>query len=252
MKRRLYLDTGDLFDIGDGRIAPVTVAELATAMDASDTVLVVSYVHYLDAARGGQSSVESLVRAVAMFPRAAAVTRAPEKVEPLSAERSDIHVEACADFRTLLSSDDLRDTIAGSIDMNDQLHAGDLAAHNELLAVRRRHVWSLRHAELGATAIARLAASDAAPEALLATLEQEFGSTVPPGERTEFLSIVRAARAFFGPARPAAQKHAVDLGEALRTWWEAWVAPARYPGMRLGVAGRAPASDQRDSEAAAQ
>ena len=59
--RRLYLDVGDLIDIGDGRVAPPLVAELRGAMLNTNTMLVVSTVdHVQDVWRARSDAIDEL------------------------------------------------------------------------------------------------------------------------------------------------------------------------------------------------
>ncbi|MDP9001101.1 MAG: hypothetical protein M3O46_13425 [Myxococcota bacterium] len=67
MTRRLYLDTADLIEIGDGRVAVDSMAELVKVMAESRTMLVLAREHVQDISRGNTLAVESFVRAVERF-----------------------------------------------------------------------------------------------------------------------------------------------------------------------------------------
>ena len=86
----MYLDTADLLNIGDGRVA---AGDLVRAMARTDAVLVVSREHVQDASHGDLSAVDSLIRGVESFPRVAVVMDGPHAVEPLTTDRREAEVQ---------------------------------------------------------------------------------------------------------------------------------------------------------------
>jgi hypothetical protein len=92
MARRLYLDTADLFDIGDGRADAAELGELRAAMADTGTMLVFNRDHLHDAAKADSGSRERLLDAVESFEPVLLVMRGPGRVEPLTADRADIEL----------------------------------------------------------------------------------------------------------------------------------------------------------------
>jgi hypothetical protein len=237
MVRRLYLDVADLFDVGDGRVLPAHVEELVAALGAADVVLVVSRDHIHDADRGGPPSVESLVRAVEMFPRVVAVTDGPEVVEPLTAERRDIVVEPCSNFRELAFADAARAPVASLAALYDRLHVGDQAAQRELVSAPRvQGIWSRKAGELFSQCYVTLSlGSIADPQEVLSLWEGKLLIDVTADEREAILTKLRAVRRMLDELLPLAKENGVDVAESLRRWATWNDRPDEYPGHHLAL-----------------
>jgi hypothetical protein len=228
---RVYLDTADLLNIGDGRVA---ADDLVRTMARTDAVLVVSREHVQDASRGNRSAIDSLIRAVESFPRIAVVMDGPHSVEPLTTDRRDIVIAACTNFRELARSDTSRAWLATMNALVDLAHEGDRDAQSTLaqdaLPEFSRAAWELFLQSL-VTMFRGWLGDD--PETILSHWEGKVTARLPQRLRAGVLQRLEAARHLF--TGTAAVENDVDVANALlvATTWEA--EPAAWPGHVLGL-----------------
>ena len=237
MWRRLYLDTADLIEIGDGRVGAQGVAQLVAAMAEARAALVVSREHLLDVSRGGPSAVESLVVAVEAFPHVLIVTDGPDAVEPLTAERADIGLALASNFRDLAYSKHAPKGLAATNATTDILHAARAAAQRavssqDIPAVRSKTAFDI--ARQGLITLVRGWMGDL-PDRIVSSWEERLSVELRPFDREAILARLGAARLMLAELRQLVEKHSVDMAEALRLW-AAWDAePQRWPGHALAL-----------------
>ncbi len=234
--RRLYLDTADLIEIGDGRVSDKFLMEFVRAMAASETRLVLSKEHIQDISRGNAAAIESFVQAVERFSPVQLVVQGPEKVEPLTSDHNDLSVQACSNFRELVYSQAATEWLAPINSAYEQLHVGDQAAHRSITASTVLPDLRSRKANvLFLQAFVCLCRGwlGSEPEPVLLYWERELDIRVTPSERKGILIRLQAVQGYLTALLPVANAHEVDVTEALRQpgLWEA--APAQWPGHLL-------------------
>jgi hypothetical protein len=122
---RLYLDTGDLLDIADGRTDSNVVLDLIAACEKHVVWLVVSSDHLQDALMPDEYiSVDSLGTALEQFRFRALVTTGPHVVEPWSEHgvARDIVIEGCSNIREILAHSAGTSELASMRDVQDALY----------------------------------------------------------------------------------------------------------------------------------
>jgi hypothetical protein len=235
--RRLYLDTADLLDIGDGRVAADTVAALVRAMAETQTMLVVSREHVQDVSRGIASAVESFVRAVEAFQPVLAVMDGPDAIEPLTAERKDIGLVACTNFRELVYSEAARPWLSKVNAAYEQLHAGQIAAQRVSSLAAAPALRSRKGNELFLKAFITLCRgwlSDE-PNVVVSYWAQKAGIEVTPSEREGIICRLQAARAAMPALKQLADENSMDVTDALQRWGQWAHDPAAWPGHWLAL-----------------
>jgi hypothetical protein len=242
--RRLYLDLADLLDIGDRRLPSKTVAELVAVAGASNAALVVSREHVQDASRGGASTVESLVCAVERFRTVVVVMDGPDSVEPLTPERGDICLQACANFRELALSDAAKGPLARMNDAYDRLHDGVQVAHRiastaPMPPLRTRMAGAL-FSQAFVTLCHAWMGDD--PSAIVSYWEGRLGAEINVEEREGIVARLAAFRGALPAFLALAADNKVDVTETLRlsAIWSTERAqwPGRFLALQIGAARR--------------
>ncbi len=102
---RLYLDTAELLEIGDGRAAPGMLERLVDATRRHGVIAIASLHHLIDVVpRGGAEAVTSLANAFERFPFRAVVTVEPTEIEPWTSAGADIELALAGNIREVLCS----------------------------------------------------------------------------------------------------------------------------------------------------
>jgi hypothetical protein len=99
---RLYLDTGDMLDIADGRADSAVVSELVAATGDRGVVLVVGWFHFQDVLAAETDSLERLADALEQFRFLAVAMAGPEQVELADTDADDITLQLAGNIRELL------------------------------------------------------------------------------------------------------------------------------------------------------
>lgn len=234
--RRLYLDTADLLDIGDGKVGVETVAALVSAMAETETMLVVSREHVQDVSRGIASAVESFVRAVEGFQPVLAVTDGPDAIEPLSVGRTDIGLAPCTNFRELVYSEAARPWLATMNAAYEQLHAGQIAAQRVSSSAVAPPVKSRKGNDLFLKSFITLCRgwlSDE-PNVVVSYWAQKAGIEVTPREREGIVFRLRALRAALPALKQLADENSMGVTDALQRWGQ-WTDRKAWPGHWLAL-----------------
>lgn len=128
---RLYLDTGDLIDIADGRIAPDVVRELTISCEEHAVLLVLSSAHLQDALMPEDPvSVDRLATALELFRLRCLVMKGPDVVEPwlTPGAAQDIEIEGCSNIRAILTYPGAAPNLASMREVQDALHRAALSS----------------------------------------------------------------------------------------------------------------------------
>jgi hypothetical protein len=235
--RRLYLDVGDLLDIGDGRIEPDTVSALRSAMRDANTRLVISTDHVQDVWRAGDAeAVESLVRAVEAFQPVLAVMDGPDAIEPLTAERNDIVVAPCTTFRQLVYSEAAPKSLKTRVAAYDRFHEANLPVQQGLVSEPPPAMASRRANELYIQALITLVTGWRGDDVdQIVGFWQAKGHAVSDDERLAVVARLRVVREAVLTLRALAEDHGVDMTDALRCWGASEAEPAARPGTYLAL-----------------
>lgn len=250
MRNRLYLDTGDLNRIADGREDASTVEALRTAMHEGRVSLVLSRAHMQDAlSQTDTATKERFVAMVEMFQPVLMVVDGPSEVEPLDADRRDIVVQPCVNFREIVFSEAARPWLEKANTTQDEMHSGDVIAQTIRQVVPRtdRRVTKAAGALFVQAAVTLLRGwMGEDVEAIVSYWEQAGPFVVKAEERTLVLVNLVAFRAFLDPLRETIARDGLDMTDLLRRLGAMGAAPAAYPGQSLTVA--VGSGKQRDAD----
>lgn len=237
--RRLYLDTGDLLRIADGRVEPGIVEALRGAMEESGTRLVLTREHIQDALSNVDShTFERFVRAVEGFLPVLMVLDGPWVVEPLVEGRGDIVCQPCSNFRELVSSGAMDTWLARGNALQDQTHSGTVAAQTVLRGTApTQRVASKSAEQIFSQAFVTLCRGWLGEEVgpIIAFWEQELGLTLAPNDRPAVVARLEAAREVLAALRGTIEREGVDMTEVLRNLGAAGTDPRAYPGQFLAL-----------------
>lgn len=129
---RLYLDTGDLIDIADGRIVPDVVRELTTSCEEHAVLLVLSSAHLQDALMPEDPvSVDRFAAALELFRFRCLVMKGPDVVEPWLTRgvAQDIEIEGCSNIREILTHSAAAPNLASMREVQDAIHRAALSSN---------------------------------------------------------------------------------------------------------------------------
>lgn len=129
---RLYLDTGDLLDIADGRTDPDVLRDLIAASEEHAVVLVISSDHLQDALMPDEpASVDRLATALERFRFRCLVTRGPLVIEPWpeAGAAQDIEIEGCNNIRQILTYPAAAPELASMREVQDALYRAALSSN---------------------------------------------------------------------------------------------------------------------------
>ncbi len=250
MRKRLYLDTGDLNRIADGREDAAMVEALRTAMHEGGVALVISRAHMQDAlSLTDAATKERFVAMVETFQPVLMVVDGPTEVEPLDADRRDIVVQPCVNFREIVFSEAARPWLEKASTTQDEMHSGDVIAQTIRQVVPRtdRRVSKAAGALFVQAAVTLLRGwmgDDV--EAVVSHWEKAGPFVVKAEERTVVLVNLVAFRAFLAPLRETIARDDLDMTDLLRRLGAMGAAPAAYPGQSLTVA--VGSAKQRDAD----
>lgn len=101
---RLYLDTGDILDIADGKTDPALVDTLISVMAERGVILVLSRSHFQDLLRLDEASRSRVSTALERFRFLALVLDGPENTELGPVKKSDIGIQLASNIRDILGA----------------------------------------------------------------------------------------------------------------------------------------------------
>lgn len=250
MTKRLYLDTGDLNRIADDREDTATVEALRAAMQEGGVSLVISRAHMQDAL--SLTDIPTKERFVAMVERfhpVLMVMDGPTEVEPLDADRRDIVVHPCANFREIVFSEAARPWLEKANTTQDEMHSGDVIAQTirQIVPPTDRRVSKAACALFVQAAVTLLRGwmgDDV--EAVVSHWEKAGPFVVKAEERTVVLLNLVAFRASIDPLRETIARDGLDMTDLLRRLGAMGAEPTAYPGQSLTVA--VGSGKQRDAD----
>ncbi len=239
--RRLYLDTGNLLRIADGKEPEETLDSLRAVMRASNTGLVIARAHVQDAvSTANAESAERFVRTIESFGPLFMIVDGPDVVEPLSSERADLVIAPCTNFRELVFSDRAGHWLAAANATQDEMHLGDQVAQVLRAALPQRRLRG-QVVELGMQTLITLIRGWLGddPTVVLAFWEEKLEVSLSDDERAILHAHLLVAKLQLEPLLGTIERDNVDVTDVLRRVGTAGTDPVGYPGtwLMLRVAG---------------
>jgi hypothetical protein len=218
---RIYLDTGDLLQIADGRAPEDIVVELSEAMRDRGFLLLISMRHLQDVLpRTGPETVDRFASALERFSLRALVMKGPDELEPWAAQVGDIEIAIASNVREIMTAPAAGPMVDLHADVQEHVHAASVSTTQ-----RRRR---------GATAALPQAVRDLAfqafvsivlgrqgddPEAVLGFWEVQSGTALTDQERAVVVDSLAPAVDLLRTVSPLLDHHGVDRAQMLRMGW---------------------------------
>lgn len=187
---RVYLDSGVLLEIADGRLDESRLSQLVALMTRRPKWLVVSRDHMQDVvSRTDVSSRDRFAAAVELFPFRAVVYREPHEIEPWTSGQRDIQLRPMVAFRELLAEPTAAPHLARLAAVQDRMHR---AASTSQIARRTSPSLSAKGSELVIGCLVTLANGWMGTDvpAILAMWEGDAQDALPDRERQSIIGML--------------------------------------------------------------
>jgi len=227
---RLYLDTGDLVRIADGRTDP---SELLRVMHETDTSLVISREHVQDATwKCDDATRDRFIAAVERFGVILMVQEGPFTIEP--AGGSDIVVVPCTNFGEVVRSPAAKPWMDTANAIADASFAAsvDVQGHVAQAPAPLRRKASFELLGQSVVTLIRRGESLETSDVLAAWEAEGLGAGAGP-ERAAVEARATAFKALVDRLKPLAASGGMDGDDILRGYIDVMSKPEQFPGLHL-------------------